>query len=256
VFTPVQTRRTFEEAVEQIAERITLGELGVGDQLPSERVLATQFQISRPTVREAIKVLADSGIVEVRTGARGGAFVKSDFVPRDVLRRQSDLRFSEIGGVLEARRILEPGVAQLAAHHARPDDFEAMSRTIDLQRRLAASGGTLLEHEDRFLNLDMQFHLAIAKSTGNTTVVALMRNLMRRLEIARDMAVHEPVVFDWSIDIHERTLSAIQSRDGERIETVMDEHLAQLEDVWHKESGRPKRSSSSPGRLDGNGKVS
>jgi DNA-binding FadR family transcriptional regulator len=237
-FTPVQTRRTFEEAVEQIAERITLGELGVGDQLPSERLLASQMQISRPTVREAIKVLADSGVLEVRAGARGGAFVTSDFVPRDVVRRQSDLRFGEIGGVLEARRLLEPRVAQLAAVHARESDFEGMSRTIDLQRKLAASGDTYLQHEDRFLALDLQFHLGIATATGNSTVVTLMRSLMRRLEIARDMAVHEPPVFDWSIDIHERTLSAIRSRDMNEIDDVMDEHLRQLEEVWEHETNR------------------
>ncbi len=57
-FSPVRTRRTFEEAVEQIAERISLGELSPGDQLPSERTLAQQMEISRPTVREALKVLA------------------------------------------------------------------------------------------------------------------------------------------------------------------------------------------------------
>jgi GntR family transcriptional repressor for pyruvate dehydrogenase complex len=239
-FKPVATRRTFEEAVEQIAERIQLGELRHGDTLPSERVLAQQMQISRPTVREAIKVLAESGVVEVRTGARGGAFVTSEFVPREVVRRQSDLRFAEIGGVLEARRLLEPRVAQLAATAARDSDYEVMARTIDRQRRLAreADGG-LLEHEDRFLALDLQFHLGIARATGNTTIVSLVRSLLRRLEIARDMAVHEPPVFDWSIDIHERTLAAIRSGDMARIDTVMDEHLAQLEQVWERESGRP-----------------
>jgi GntR family transcriptional repressor for pyruvate dehydrogenase complex len=239
-FKPVATRRTFEEAVEQVAERITLGELRPGDQLPSERLLAHQMQISRPTVREAIKVLADSGVLEVRTGARGGAFVTSEFVPREVVRRQSDLRYAEVGGVLEARRLLEPQVAQLAAVAARDSDFEVMSRTIDRQRRLAEEAdGALLEHEDQFLSLDLQFHLGIARATGNSTIVSLVRSLMRRLEIARDMALHEPPVFDWSIDIHERTLAAIRSRDPAAIDTVMDEHLAQLEEVWEREGGRP-----------------
>jgi GntR family transcriptional regulator, transcriptional repressor for pyruvate dehydrogenase complex len=239
-FHPVATRRTFEEAVEQIAERITLGELRPGDQLPSERLLAQLMQISRPTVREAIRVLADSGVVEVRTGARGGAFVTSEYVPREVWRRQSDLRFAEIGGVLEARRLLEPQVAQLAARSASRADFEVMARTIEGQRRLAEqAGGELLEHEDRFLALDLQFHLGIASATQNTTIVSLVRSLLRRLEIARDMAVHEPPVFDWSIDIHERTLSAIRSGNTQDIDTVMDEHLAQLEEVWEREGGRP-----------------
>jgi GntR family transcriptional regulator, transcriptional repressor for pyruvate dehydrogenase complex len=239
-FKPVATRRTFEEAVEQIAEAITLGELRPGDQLPSERLLAQLMQISRPTVREAIKVLADSGVVEVRTGARGGAFVTSEFVPREVLRRRSDLRFAEIGGVLEARRLLEPQVAQLAARRARAADYELLAGTIERQRRLAAdAGGGLLEHEDRFLALDAQFHLGIASATQNTTIVSLVRSLLRRLEIARDMAVHQPPVFGWAIEIHERTLDAIRSGNKEEIGNVMDEHLAQLEEVWEREGGRP-----------------
>ena len=235
VFTPVRTRRTFEEALEQIAERIRHGELDVGDQLPSERVLATQMQISRPTVREALKVLADSGVIEVRTGARGGAFVQSEHVPRDVLKRRGELRFAEIGGVLEARRLLEPQVAVLAARNARDSDFEAMSRTIDHQRSVAADYQQFLRNEDRFLQLDLQFHLGIARATGNSTIVALMRSLVRRLEIARDMALHEPVTVEWAIDIHERTLAAIRGGDPDEIVAVMDEHLSSLERTWERE---------------------
>ncbi len=231
-FSPVQTRRTFEEAVAQIAERITLGDLNPGDQLPSERTLAQQMQISRPTVREALKLLAEAGVVAVRPGARGGAVV-----PREVLRRKSDLRVSEVGGVLEARRLLEPQVALLAARHARDADLEAMERTIDAQRRIAAEE-EFLASEDRFLALDLQFHLAIAKATGNSTVVSLMRSLLRRLEIARDMALHHPPVVDWSVAIHERTLAAIRAGDMDEIEAVMDEHLSALERTWERESGR------------------
>lgn len=238
VFSPVQTRRTFEEAVEQIAERIALGELEVGDQLPSERVLASQMQISRPTVREALKVLSQSGVVDIQSGSRGGAFVRSEFVPRDVLRRRSELRVGEVGGVLEARRLLEPRVAQVAAVYSREDDLAAMARTIDLQRELDADGGQLLKNEDRFLQLDFQFHLSMARATGNSTIVTLMRSLLRRLEIVRDMALHEPLVGDWTIDIHEQTLAAIRSGDMERIEMVMDEHLGRLERLWQRETGR------------------
>ncbi len=236
-FSPVQTRRTFEEAVAQIAERITLGDLHPGDQLPSERTLAQQMQISRPTVREALKLLAEAGVVAVRPGARGGAVVLDGVVPREVLRRKSDLRVGEVGGVLEARRLLEPRVAQLAGRHARDADLAAMERTIDAQRRIAAEE-EFLASEDRFLALDLQFHLAIAKATGNSTVVSLMRSLLRRLEIARDMALHHPPVVAWSVGIHERTLAAIRANDPDEIDAVMDEHLSALERTWERESGR------------------
>ena len=236
-FEPVQTRRTFEEAVEQIAEKIKTGDAAPGDRLPSERDLAAQMRISRPTVREAVKVLADAGVLDVRRGQSGGIFVRSELVPRDLLRTQWEIRVSEVSGVLEARRLLEPRVAQLAAVHASDDDFVAMRATIDRQRELAEAEDFLAE-EDLFLQLDLKFHLVIARATGNSTVVSLMRSLFRRLEIARDMAVHAETIPDWVIGVHERTLEAIRAADFEAIESVMDEHLAQLEQVWERETGR------------------
>ena len=78
----------------------------------------------------------------------------------------------------------------------------------------------------------------MARATRNSTVVQLMRSLFRRLEIARDMAVHAPLVPDWVISIHERTLAAIRAADFQLIDEVMDEHLAQLEQIWERETGR------------------
>src|SRR3954453_488663 len=92
--------------------------------------------------------------------------------------------------------------------------------------------------EDRFLQLDVQFHLALARATGNPTVETLMRALFRQLEIARDMAMHAPAVPEWTIDIHERTLAAVRSGDVAEVEVVMDEHLGQLERTWEQESHR------------------
>jgi len=236
-FEPLATRRTFEEAVAQIAEKVRAGELHVGDRLPSERELAARMQISRPTLREAIKVLTEARVLEVRRGQAGGIFVASELVPRELLRTTTQMRVSEVAGVLEARRLLEPRVAQLAAVHAGEDDFTAMEATIERQRELAGSK-EFLRHEDLFLQLDAKFHLAIARATRNSTIVSLMRSLFRRLEIARDMAVHAPLVPEWVIEIHERTLSAIRAADFDVIDEVMDEHLAQLEQIWERETGR------------------
>src|SRR5256885_1720064 len=77
MFTPVRTRRTFEEAAEQIAEKVRAGELRAGDKLPGERALAAQMEISRPTLREAIAVLVEAGRPALRPGPRGGGFVAS-----------------------------------------------------------------------------------------------------------------------------------------------------------------------------------
>ena len=138
-FEPVATRRTFEEAVEQIAEKVKAGDLHVGDRLPSERELAARMQISRPTLREAIKVLAEAGVLEVRRGQAGGIFVAAELIPRELLRSRQEIRVSEVAGVLEARRLLEPRVAQLAAVHASEDDFAVMAALIERKRELAAA---------------------------------------------------------------------------------------------------------------------
>jgi len=240
VFAPVQTRRTFEEAVEQIAEKIKLGELLVGDRLPSERALAEQMHISRPTLREAVKVLVDSGLIEVRRGSGGGMFIRTDHVPKELLLQRREMRIGEVAQVLEARRLLEPRVAQLASMRATEEDFTALERTIALQHALVAKG-TLLSgagRHDRFLALDVQFHIGIARATGNAHIVSLVRSLYRELEIARDMAMHHEPIPDWSIDIHERTLAAIRSGDLDEVDKVMDEHLGQLERTWEQETGR------------------
>jgi len=236
-FVPVGPRRIFEGAVEQIAEKIRMGEVRSGERLPSERELATAMQISRATLREAIRILADAKVLEVKAGSGGGIYVTSDYVPLELLKTKSDIRLGEVAGVLEARRLFEPRVAQLAAMNAREQDFAEMARTIEAQKTLLDKGD-VLENEDRFLQLDTQFHLRIARATGNSTIVSMMRMLLRRLEIARDLALHEPPVAAWVVEIHERTLAAIRSADHPRIEQVMDEHLAAMERAWERATDR------------------
>jgi DNA-binding FadR family transcriptional regulator len=240
VFTPVQTRRTFEEAADQIAEKVRAGELRTGDRLPGERSLAAQMEISRPTLREAVKVLVDAGVLEVRRGPGGGMYVATDVVPTDLVRHSASLRLAEIAAVLEARRLLEPQVALLAAERAGEEDFAAMERSIGAMRRIV-DGGWHQRHEDRFLQLDVQFHLALARAAGNPTVETLIRILFRQLEIARDMAMHVPLVPEWTIGIHERTLAALRSGEADEIEAVMDEHLGQLERTYEGEPDRVVR---------------
>lgn len=235
-FVPIGPRRAFEGAVEQIAQRIREGELSQGERLPSERDLARALRISRPTLREAVRVLADAGVVSVRPGPSGGIFVESGYVPIELVRAKSEVRLSELGSVLEARRLVEPRVARLAARRATPANFERMAATIDAHKTLVARGDPL-DHEDRFLQLDTQFHLELARATGNATVVGLMRELLRQLEIGRDLALRLPPIPEWVIHIHERTLDALRSGDVAVVDEVMDEHLAAMERGWEQETG-------------------
>jgi len=145
--------------------------------------------------------------------------------------RESELRLGEVAGVLEARRMFEPRVAQLAGLYGTDDDFDALRQTIELQRESS-------HDRPRLLQLDHRFHLMIARATRNTTIVQLMHVLLERLEIARDMTPRAPHDAELEVAIHERTLLAIISGGTERIEDAMDEHLSYLERIWEEETGR------------------
>jgi DNA-binding FadR family transcriptional regulator len=231
-FDRLQTRGTVPQVVERIVEPIRLGRLRYGDRLPSERALAQQLGVSRETVRKAVRTLSEAGVVEVTSGkgSMSGIHVRSDLIPPELLHGPARVPIGEISGVLEARRLFEPRVAQLAGLLATEEDFAALQEIIDTQRELA-------DDPQRVRELDAPFHLALARATHNATVVALMQTLFQRLEVAKRFAI-EPGEAERAIEIHERTLSALMGRDPGAIEVAMDEHLSILERAWERESGR------------------
>ena len=231
MFQPVKTRRSFEGAVHQIAYAIRSGELTIGDRLPSERALAAVFQISRPTLREAVRLLTRAGLLEIKPGASGGIFVKSEVVPLDLVEQGIDMVTSAVSSVLEARRLFEPRVAQMAGLFASEDDFVSMQDILDAQR-------AAVRNRELFNQLDERFHIAMARASGNPTLVTVMRGLLGRLAIAFDMDNRWPLDPERGLALHERTLLALRTRDAAMIESAMDEHLSLLERYWEVEAGR------------------
>jgi len=233
LFRPIRTRRTFEEAVEQIAEAISSRRLRPGDRLPSERTLADAMEVGRPTIREAYQVLAKAGVVELVGGGRtGGAYVRSDILPAALIEDRTNLRVSEVGGVLVGRRMLEPRIAQLAAVQRTDEDIERLDRLLVLQREAVG-------YRTSFLDLDLRLHMEIGRCTHNGTVEGLMKVLIRRLEKAYDLALREPGDIAWTvaIDDHAAIVKAIAGRDPDAAELAMSSHLKILESMWEQESG-------------------
>jgi len=228
----IEERGSVRAVVEQIAQVVQSGELRFGDRLPPERTLAEQLSVSRVTVRKACHVLAEAGVLEIRSGVgrRSGTLVRSELVPRGLLPGPHSIPLAEIWGVLEARRLVEPRVAQLAGLRATADDHRELERILELQRQAIDD-----THQVRLL--DPSFHLAIARATHNSTVVALMQGMLHRLELTREVPV-EPGEAQRTIAVHERTLAAILMRDPRAIDVAMDEHLAIMEDTWRAASGR------------------
>lgn len=232
---PVGTRGATGAALERIAEAIRQGDFGPGDRLPSERALAQQLQVSRQTVRKAIHALAAAGVVEVVSGqgAHSGARVTTNYVPPDLDGgRQPPPNLGEIAGVLEARRMFEPRVAVLSGYLMTHEDYDRIAEVLEQQRRATTLDG--------IRQLDVPFHIAIAQATHNQTIVEVISTLMRHLDIARDVVtMDETDEARATIEIHERTLAAIASRDPRRIEATMDEHLRMMESAWEHATGRP-----------------
>jgi len=231
-FRRIAGRTAVDQAVAQVAELIWSGQLRSGERMPAERSLSERLGISRPTLREAVHRLEHAGLIAVSLG-RAGARVQSDLVPLQLLDEMPHINRSDISGLLEARRALEPRIAQLAALHGTTEDFDHLLRLVVKQRQAPPDW-------DLHCQLDTRFHLAIARATHSPTAYALMRELQRRLAVARTYFLRSPQDPKLLADIHEATGRAIESRDMHRIESEMSSHLGWLERVWERESGMPR----------------
>lgn len=234
---PIMPVRAFERAADQIVDAVRMGDIRTGDRLPSERDIAATMEISRPSLRAALRVLEDAGIIEVRPGSAGGIFVMSNTVPRSLFGPKLPPSPDEVRSALETRRMFEPRVAHLAAVRASPDDFDRLQWTIDEQKAVLTEGGT--GAEERFSCQALHFHMRVAGATHNKLIIALSRTLQGRLESVRELVGNTEGGMHATLELHERTLSAIKLADHEQIERVMEEHIAALELAWETKSARP-----------------
>ncbi|MCA1655654.1 MAG: GntR family transcriptional regulator, partial [Pseudonocardiaceae bacterium] len=127
LFRPVRTRNAFEETVERLLQAIRLGVAGPGERLPAERDLAARLGVSRVTLRDAIRAIADAGYVESRRGRYGGTFVAAE-LPAPAPRAAPA---GELEDVLTLRRVLEAGAAEAAAARTlTPADRQHLSAAL------------------------------------------------------------------------------------------------------------------------------
>ncbi|MBS1895545.1 MAG: FadR family transcriptional regulator [Actinobacteria bacterium] len=222
---PIATERTFEQAIERIVEGIERSRLRHGDALPKEATLAAELGISKPTLRQALRVLERAGLIEVRRGAGGGIFLAAELVPIDLLRSQVAAEEGIVVETLVARRIIEGGATRLAAKAARPGDFEEMERTVEL---LVAAAGS----RDQVMRADAAFHRAVGRASGNRSIQAAMRELARELAPIRDAYRGDPKDDRHTLDVHRRQIEAMRAGDLDALDRVLDEHFRQLEDLF------------------------
>ena len=175
---PVKERSTFEETVERLATAIRLGVVEHGERLPAERELATQLNVSRMTLRDALQALAQTGYLEARRGRTGGTVVVYDPQqrrPQDAGKVARDLGAAEVLDALAYRSVVEPGAAELAARNRlNAEDRRRLSDALDAVVRTADRSNHRVA--------DSRLHLLLAELSGSASIASAVAEVQGRID--------------------------------------------------------------------------
>jgi GntR family transcriptional repressor for pyruvate dehydrogenase complex len=233
-FAPVKRRRAFEDIIVQIENAIHEGRLTVGDRLPPERELAEIFQVSRASVREALRVLEAFGVLSARrgTGADSGSILsaQNESPLSGLLRLYASLLQMPLLDLLDVREALEMLTARKAAERAAPEDIERLASIIESMRNS--------RKPEEFLTLDTEFHVTLARASGNSVAPLIMGAL--RDAIAHQMlrafkALEESGNWvserAWLIREHAQLLETVASGDPDAAAQAFGRHV---HDFYHR----------------------
>ena len=221
-FTPIKPKKISAQIAEQIRSSIMSGEFAPGDRLPPERELAEMFGVSRPSVREALNILAASGLVEAYQG--GGTIVKSlmESSSGNSLTDMIRLEQARALDVIEVRKCMESWTAYYAAQRALPEDLRKLEEIVD------AMEGNLTGMKPSE-DLDANFHIVIAKATHNIVWLHMMQSIFDAMKEFQQSVWRAVYLTDDDHRIlyghHRRIFEGIRDRDPERAREMMMEHL-------------------------------
>lgn len=223
--TPIRTKRLYEEIVEQIKRLIADGRLKPGDRLLAERELADRFQVSRASVREAIRTLEMLGIIDIRPGE--GTFIRetdSDDIIRPLAMFLAVERSSALD-MFEMRRIFETSTASLAAERATPEELDQIEASLEsMKERLN------VQDSEKGEEFDAAFHFAIAEAAHNSLLTRLFKTVSGDFAKANSAARRQLYLDNVKnaqriIDQHSEILAAIRSRSPKAAAKAMLTHL-------------------------------
>jgi len=221
--------RASQEIVHQLRQAIYLGQLCPGDKLPPERELARQFESSRVTVREAIRSLELAGLVSVKRGSGGGAFIADvDLRPlKESFSTLLRLHKVTISHLTEARLLLEPHLAALAAQRVTAGDLDRLEEVLREQTIAVESGQ--LPHA-----YDLRFHRLVAEASANPVLHAMMNSVADLLVEEVVSRLHLSVAINRDIlHFHEQIYRALLVRDAEQARDLMTRHVLDIQQqLW------------------------
>ncbi|MCC7163432.1 MAG: FadR family transcriptional regulator [Anaerolineae bacterium] len=209
------------QTAQHIRDLVKSGDLRVGDRLPPERELGERLGVSRTVVREAIQILRAEGLVRIRMGV--GTFVTQS-APNILEGPMSYLQHSEakkIQDLLEARNVIEPAIAALAAENARPEHIARMEQAILDMDGLFADGYKYIEHDNRF-------HIALAEASNNSVYLLLLNSIVDLLQESRLLAVSTQGAPKRANAYHRRILEAVRAGEPKKAYAAMVGHMDQI----------------------------
>jgi DNA-binding FadR family transcriptional regulator len=214
-----------DQIAARLLDEIIDGRYPPGSPLPPEWELADREQASRLTIREAVRILRQKNVVTVIRGR--GTFVqpRQRWSPLDpavlgALARDPDALTERLRALLEARALVEVGVAELAAARRTEEDLATMAAAVAAMQE---AGGDL----DGFVAADLAFHDAVMAAAGNPVIAALFDPIALLLRDTRRQTSRDPLARDHALRAHERILVAIERRDPVQAAGAMRDHLAE-----------------------------
>lgn len=227
-YTPIQSLKVFERVAGQVEQRILAGELRSGDRLPTERELAEQFQVSRTAVREALKILAQKGLVDMRPGRGTIVIDGAHEAMQNSIGLVMKLELGEVGGsdnLVEVREILEVEIAGLAAARATSKEIAALREAVEMM-------DDNLQDADAFIAADNRFHEALAQATQNTLILILVNSIVNLLSEQRKQVFGIEGGPQRGQIHHKCILESVIRHDSAAARAAMRAHLGQVrEDV-------------------------
>lgn len=200
---PVSKDLLYMKVADAINNYIHQNHLGPGDKIPSERVLAEQFETGRNSVREALRVLENEGIIAVKTGR--GAFV-AERSTDSIYFRLMKVNFLEL---LELKTILEQAAVRRLTRSATPEQLHQLEKLLQVMERDAADGIYSVAN-------DRQFHKQIWEFSGNKLLVQLVGNMVDALDSYENELEDPSDIWLSTVPLHREMLDAIKDHDEQR----------------------------------------
>lgn len=225
VFRKARRTRFIHDILSQIEEAIVNGKYRVGDKLPSERELCDLFQTSRGPLREALRVLEQKGLITIKAGAYGGAFVTAVTTEQMSESLGFLLKFKGVtlAELAEFRAFLEGSTAALAAKRAKKKEIERLKALVDEAR---AHSGRNPRSLDPLLLIDSRFHQTLAQCAGNRLFVSVLQTVYENMYQYQDKYLprEENIIRLLIKDLTEIT-TAVETGDPEQARSLMQRHV-------------------------------